>query len=182
MNLHPIQNSQSVSTLLVSSMYCHVINRAIERHLSLRHYIHRLMSDPLLSKKILLLRSYKWKKNYQSYGQDLRRYNFRPSESDWALLSILSNGLGFSRCYVFVFLMLIDAGIIKFNLNKRGNVGTPTYLDTQFHNNSNDVVSCTIIIYKKTRILKRKIQKRGKQIHETQLLKADHHAKHTINK
>jgi hypothetical protein len=67
--------------------------------------------DQQLEKKLAMLKPNKWKKHYQSEGQDLQRINFYPDEADWAHLSALSNATGFSRCYIFVFLMLLNGGL-----------------------------------------------------------------------
>ncbi len=76
-------------------------------------YLHRLMSDPNLEYKLSFLKPKKWKKGYQEAGQDLVPVYFFPDDCDWARLSIISYASGFSRCYIFVYLMLLDLGILK---------------------------------------------------------------------
>ena len=66
------------------------------------------MRDPFLENKIGKLESKKWKVAYQAGGQNLQKINFYPDEKDWAKLSILSASTGFSRCFLFVFLLVID--------------------------------------------------------------------------
>ncbi len=56
-------------------------------------------------------RSNKTKTQYQDLGRNLLRINIRASNTDWIVLSELSHGLGFSRCYVFVILFELDTGI-----------------------------------------------------------------------
>ena len=90
------------------------------RNLPISFYLKRLLLDKHLEKRIGILRSTSWKKKYQSMGQDLVRVNFYPDSSDWGSLSALSNSTGFSRCYIFVFLMLIDLG-----LDNQEHGGTP---------------------------------------------------------
>ncbi len=113
--------SSSRSTLLVPGSY---FERYFDsctkvRNLPLSFYLQLLLDDPQLEYNLSLLKTQKWKKVYQSTGQDLRRINFYPDERDWARLSVISNATGFSRCYIFVFLMLIDLGVIS-----PGNGGT----------------------------------------------------------
>jgi hypothetical protein len=80
----------------------------------LSYYLHKLLKDPQLEHKLRLLKPMKWKKHYQDEGQDLQALYFYPDEADWARLSIISNGTGFSRCYIFVYLMLLDLGVLKY--------------------------------------------------------------------
>ena len=82
-------------------------------HQALASYLSRLMDDPLLEYKLSFLESGKWKKQYQMEGQELRRVNFYPDDRDWGRLSAISNATGFSRCYIFVYLMLIAMGVIS---------------------------------------------------------------------
>lgn len=114
----PLRPTQS--TLLISRRYLEEIK--FVRSLSgknLTGYLSRLMNDPDLAWKIKFLQSRKWKKQYQKGGQDLQKVFFYPEEDDWARLSALSNGTGFSRCYVFVFLMLVDLGLIQLPTKNR---------------------------------------------------------------
>lgn len=59
------------------------------------------------------------KMEYQKPGQGLVRVNFRPENSDWIVLSEISLGLGFSRCFVFVMMLELD-------LQSDENVGIQT--------------------------------------------------------
>lgn len=110
-----------------------------------------LMDDPALEYKLsFIARSGKWKKQYQEAGQKLHRVNFYPDDRDWGRLSGISNGTGYSRCYIFVFLMLIFMGEIVLE-----NGGThPVFVKRQW----NPVVFCSISIDAVTRNLTRKLQ------------------------
>ncbi len=115
---HRIKNHRSAtgnqSTLLISLLLFRkfpFLSNLKGRVLS--EYLNFLLSDPDLFKKIGLLKSGKWKKQYQVEGQGLVPVFFYPGEADWAYLSILSNGTGFSRCYIFVYLLLFDLGVLK---------------------------------------------------------------------
>ena len=115
-NVNRIQEPErhTPSTFLVGDYYFQTIIEP--QNLTgpgLTDYLHRLLKDPLLERKLAVLKSWKWKKVYQEPGQDLKRLNFTPIESDWARISMICNATGFSRCYIFVFLMLIDQGVIK---------------------------------------------------------------------
>jgi hypothetical protein len=104
----------SQSTFLVSEKFLiRFINPRALKGKKLAAYLHRLLFDSQLFYKLSFLDSQKWKKVYQSEGQNLQRLDFLPDESDWARLSIISNSTGYSRCYLFVYLMLIDMGVIK---------------------------------------------------------------------
>jgi len=74
---------------------------------ALKKLLSYLLADPDLGNKLELLDSGKSRKKYQSEGQDLVPVFFYPLESDWAHLSLISNATGFSRCYIFIFLMLL---------------------------------------------------------------------------
>jgi hypothetical protein len=102
------------STLLVGSRYYErymITNYPGGRRVAL--YLHYLLNDSMLEYKLSFLKPQKWKKSYQEPGQGLEKVFFYPDECDWARLSILSNATGFSRCFLFVFLMLIDKGVIR---------------------------------------------------------------------
>jgi hypothetical protein len=116
----------------------------------LTNYLHKLLSDPNLEYKLNLLKPKKWKKHYQDEGQELNALYFYPDEFDWARLSIISNGTGYSRCYIFIYLMLLDLGILKLlNDRTKGNtqpqIGLPKVL-------------CRILMVEKEQILIRTIQ------------------------
>jgi len=147
-----------VSTLLISKQLIHLMNLKIIKNKGLHLYFHKLMSDPFLKQKLRLLHSQKWRKSYQQNGLDLHRFNFRPACDDWATLSILSYGSGFSRCFIFVFLMLIESGLIPFN--EQSTVGTP-YLIKQTDSLFNHKwVSSSVFLDRKRKKLKRRLQQR----------------------
>lgn len=110
-----------------------------------------LMDDPALEYKLsFIARSGKWKKQYQDEGQELHRVNFYPDDRDWGRLSAISNATGYSRCYIFVFLMLIFMGVIVLE-----NGGTnPIFVKGHW----NPVVFCSISIDAATRNLTRILQ------------------------
>ncbi len=56
----------------------------------------------------ILPRPNKIKKAYQEEGQNLKKLNFLPSNSDWVELGILSNWLGISRTALFTWLLMMD--------------------------------------------------------------------------
>jgi len=104
----------SQSTLLVGNyFYKKYMEPRLLKGKALSFYLHKLLEDPDLEYKLSLLKPKKWKKHYQDEGQDLNSLYFYPDECDWARLSIISNGTGFSRCYIFVYLMLLNFGILK---------------------------------------------------------------------
>ncbi len=108
------------------------------------------MDDPLLEYKLSFLESGKWKKQHQMEGQELRRVNFYPDDRDWGRLSAISNATGFSRCYIFVYLMLIAMGVISLE-----NGGThPAWVQGHW----NSIVFCSITVDAITRKLTRKLQ------------------------
>ena len=76
-------------------------------------FLSMLMNDPLLDYKLgFLEKTGKWKKQYQEEGQELCRVNFYPDDRDWGRLAAIANATGYSRCYIFVYLMLIALGVI----------------------------------------------------------------------
>ncbi len=123
--------SSSRSTLLIPGSYHERFFNSFRkvRNLPLSFYLQRLLDDSLLEYKLSFLKARKWKKEYQAEGQDLRRVNFYPDERDWARLSSISNATGFSRCYIFVFLMLVDMGVISLE-----NGGTNPYFGNRAWN------------------------------------------------
>jgi hypothetical protein len=81
---------------------------------ALAGFLGMLMDDPLLDYKLSYLENTgKWKKQYQEEGQELCRVNFYPDDRDWGRLSVISSATGFSRCFIFVYLMLIVMGVIS---------------------------------------------------------------------
>ncbi len=144
--------SSSRSTLLIPGSYHERFFNSFRkvRNLPLSFYLQRLLDDPLLNHKLSFLKAEKWKKVYQSEGQDLRRVNFYPDERDWARLSVISNATGFSRCYIFVFLMLVDMGVISLE-----NGGT----NPHFGKNAwNPLTFCSILLDSSCRKITRKLQ------------------------
>ncbi len=97
----------SRSTLLIPEDYYerYIRNKRIGR-IGITYFVRNLLNDPRRDYKLSFLKSRKWKKQYQKDGQHLVRVNFYPHEDEWARLSLLSNATGFSRCYIFVYLML----------------------------------------------------------------------------
>jgi hypothetical protein len=151
---------RSRSTLLIPKSY---FNKYFWRspHIQigqwqLSMYLSSLVDDPKLEYKLSFLRTGKWKKQYQEKGQELQRVNFYPDERDWGKLSAISNATGYSRCYIFVYLMLIAMGeIILKNGKNNENSGTiPSYSSRRW----NDVIICTIRIDSVERKLTRKLQ------------------------
>ncbi len=144
--------SSSRSTLLIPGSYHERFFSRYRkvRNLPLSFYLQRLLDDPLLHHKLSFLKAPKWKKVYQAEGQDLRRVNFYPDERDWARLSTISNATGFSRCYIFVFLMLVDMGVISLE-----NGGTNPDSGKRVWN---PLTFCSIILDSRDRKLTRKLQ------------------------
>jgi len=120
-------------------------------HWALASYLASLMDDPQLEYKLSFLeRSGKWKMQYQEQGQSLVRVNFYPDDRDWGRLSVISNATGFSRCYIFVYLMLIAMGVILLD-----DGGTqPSWVEGHW----NRVVFCSISVDAATRKLTRVLQ------------------------
>lgn len=120
-------------------------------HWALGAYLGMLMDDPLLDYKLRFLeKTGKWKKQYQEEGQGLVRVNFYPDDRDWGRLAAISHATGFSRCYIFVFLMLVAMGVIPLE-----NGGTqPVYEKGHW----NPVVICFISVDAATRKLTRVLQ------------------------
>jgi hypothetical protein len=146
---------RSRSTLLIPEVY---FKRFFWRspyikisHWALGAYLASLMDDPGLDFKLgFLERTGKWKKQYQDEGQNLVRVNFYPDDRDWGRLSAIANATGFSRCYIFVFLMLIAMGVITLE-----DGGTdPVWVEAHW----NPVVICTICVDAAARKLTRVLQ------------------------
>jgi len=114
-------------------------------------FLGMLMDDPLLEYKLSFLeRSGKWKKQYQEEGQALVRVNFYPDDRDWGRLTAISNATGYSRCYIFVYLMLILLGVISLE-----NGGTsPVWVKGHW----NPEVYCSVCVDAVTRKLTRILQ------------------------
>ncbi len=139
------------STLLIPEEYYdrYIRNKRIGR-IGITYFVRNLLNDPHRDYKLSFLKSRKWKKKYQEKGQRLARVNFYPHEDDWARLSLLSNATGFSRCYIFVYLMLLYLGVAHL-----GNGGTPpTFRQEKW----NPITLCSIILDSRLRKLTRKLQ------------------------
>jgi hypothetical protein len=120
-------------------------------HWALASYLASLMDDPQLEYKISFLeRTGKWKKQYQEEGQELCRVNFYPDDRDWGRLSAIANATGYSRCYIFVYLMLIAMGVISLE-----DGGTPP---PWVKSHWNPEVFCSIFVDAVTRKLTRTLQ------------------------
>lgn len=120
-------------------------------HWALASYLASLMDDPQLEYKIsLLAKTGKWKRQYQDEGQELCRVNFYPDDRDWGRLSAIANATGYSRCYIFVYLMLIAMGVISLE-----DGGTPP---PWLKGHWNPEVFCSIIVDAVTRKLTRILQ------------------------
>lgn len=48
------------------------------------------------------------RKRYQAEGQDLVRHDIRVPEETWAILTEISHGLGYSRCFIFAKLLELE--------------------------------------------------------------------------
>ncbi len=139
------------STLLIPEEYynLYIKNKRIGR-IGITYFVRNLLNDPRRDYKLSFLKSGKWKKYYQDKGQGLVRVNFYPHEDDWARLSILSNATGFSRCYIFVYLMLLYLEVTSLN-----DGGTPPRVRER---KWNPITLCSIILDSRLRKLKRKLQ------------------------
>ncbi len=139
------------STLLIPEDYFNrfIRNKRIGR-IGIVYFVRQLLNDPQRDYKLSFLNSRKWKKKYQEKGQRLVRVNFYPHEDDWARLSVLSNATGFSRCYIFVYLMLLYLGVTRLD-----DGGTPPTLR---EGKWNPVTLCSIILDSRMRKLTRKLQ------------------------
>lgn len=149
----PEPYSFSRSTLLIPEKYFHRFfgpgPYKKVGHLPLSSYLSRLLDDPLLDFKLSFLKPRKWKTEYQAEGQNLRRVNFYPNEQDWGRLSAIANATGFSRCYIFMYLMLIDMGVLS-----PGDGGThPPKARATWNPQVSAVISVDAIVRKLTRRL-----------------------------
>jgi hypothetical protein len=114
----PAPEYPSQSTFLVGDQFIEMYMKPrFLKGKRLSWYLNKLLCDPQLEYKLNLLKPSNWRKIYQEEGQDLVPLYFYPDEYDWARLSIISNATGYSRCYIFVYLMLLDLGILKIKKN-----------------------------------------------------------------
>ena len=67
--------------------------------------------------------SEKMKILYQKKGRDLQRWDFRPDNVSWHLLTEFSRAYGISRCLFFVRMLLLEAGLSS---DEQENQGVPT--------------------------------------------------------
>ncbi len=139
------------STLLIPEYYfnLYIKNKRIGR-IGITYFVRNLLNDPRRDYKLSFLKSKKWKKRYQEEGQSLVRVNFYPHEDDWARLSLLSNATGFSRCYIFVYLMLLYLGVMHLD-----DGGTPPRLRQE---KWNPITLCSIMLDSRFRKLTRILQ------------------------
>ncbi len=139
------------STLLIPEeyFYRYIRNKKIGR-IGITYFVRNLLNDPRRDYKLSFLNSLRWKKQYQMKGQSLVRVNFYPHEDDWARLSLLSNATGFSRCYIFVYLMLLYLGVTCLD-----DGGTPPTLREE---KWNPITLCSIMLDSRLRKLTRKLQ------------------------
>ncbi len=139
------------STLLIPEEYYerYIRNKRIGR-IGVTYFVRNLLNDPQRDYKLSFLKTRKWKKQYQDPGQALVRVNFYPHEDDWARLSLLSNATGFSRCYIFIYLMLLHLGVTCLN-----DGGTPPTLRQE---KWNPITLCSIKLDSRLRKLTRVIQ------------------------
>jgi hypothetical protein len=147
----PAPAKPSQSTFLIGDRFykMYMLPRLLKGK-RLTHYLHKLLEDPQLEHKLSLLKPKKWKKHYQEEGQDLNALYFYPDECDWARLSIISNGTGFSRCYIFVYLMLLDLEVLKVPKNITKGTNSQEIGITRFF--------CKIFMDEREQILARIIQ------------------------
>ena len=118
---------------------------------ALAAYLGILMDDPALEYKLSFIeRSGKWKKQYQDDGQELHRVNFYPDDRDWGRLSAISNATGYSRCFIFVYLLLIAMGVISLENGGASPVRAKGHWNPE--------VYCTICVDAATRKLTRILQ------------------------
>ncbi len=139
------------STLLIPEFYynSYIRNKRIGR-IGITYFVRNLLNDPRRDYKLRFLKSGKWKKQYQEKGQRLIRVNFYPHEDDWARLSLLSNATGFSRCYIFVYLMLLYLGVTRLD-----DGGTPpSFVQEKW----NPITLCIIKLDSRFRKLTRTLQ------------------------
>lgn len=131
------------STLLISRYLIEELeNRCTLTDAKLTELLHEFMKDPLLWRKMKLLKSTKYTKTYQPGGLSLVPVKFYPHPEDWCQLSILSNGSGFSRCFIFVFLLLfylklLDLEEMEHTLFSRDGCPTVQHFVKQFGLNGN---------------------------------------------
>lgn len=142
--------SMRQSTLLISSSLLEALSDELFRlKISLRDFLHLLLSDRDLWRKMELLKSGKFTKTYQSTGLGLVPVKFYPLPEDWCELSALSNGSGFSRCYIFVYLLKYYLKILSLD-----------EVTTQKVNKDNkaQAVFCRVKMDRNQRILRRTIK------------------------
>lgn len=143
----------SRSTLLIPEpVFSKYVSKYRKIHnLPISIYLRKLLKDKDLEKKIgQLVQLRKWKKKYQEKGQNLIRLNFYPDDRDWARLTLISRASGYSRCFIFVYLLLQDMETQAFT-----NSGTPPFLFVKIGIRSFKLFEKVDIV---KRIIKRRIQ------------------------
>lgn len=153
--IDPSCNPITPGTFLIPVIYYErMLNRMKDRNAhSVSKYLNYLLKKYKLEvfhKKFP--QSIRVKTQYQSYGQELVRVSVRPSNSDWMILSELSQGLGISRCYLFVLLLEIDIDI------RTKNVGIPIPRRAKDYREIKYAISITQIIYPGQRRCLKKLQ------------------------
>ncbi len=141
----------SQSTLLVGIHFLNgfLLPRSIKGK-RMAVYLHRLLADPELEVKLKWLKSDKWKKQYQAPGQGLVPVYFYPDECDWAKLGMISYATGFSRCFIFIYLMMLDFGLLKLPNDRTIGYKPSKKLNSQ--------TMCLIILDASARKLKRSLR------------------------
>lgn len=89
-----------VSVLLADKIYFAVFNS------NFSEYLLKILNPDFYEPLVAQLPPGKsWKKTYQAEGQFLVRVSFRTEDILWGELSQLSHATGYSRCYLFAFLL-----------------------------------------------------------------------------
>lgn len=116
----PFTNTRS-TLLIPEKIFSKYVNQYRKiQNLPVSIYLKKILRDEQLVKKISdLTQDRIWKKKYQNPDQNLIRFNFYPDERDWAKLSFISRVSGYSRCFIFIYLLLLDME------SNRRNGGTP---------------------------------------------------------
>lgn len=108
------------STFLIGN--CTIKDYIVPKRLTgkrLTSYLSHLLNDRELQSKLRRLKKPGIKKRYQKTNQNLKPIYFYPKDNDWIFLSYLSHSTGYSRCFLFVYLMLIDMGVLKIKGKER---------------------------------------------------------------
>lgn len=124
----PSEEQAEVCTLLIPEKWMqYFVESSRYEYAGYLHYLLRRYKRFLLSGNIPA-NPPTIKVQYQDKFQLLTRVNFRPSEEDWADLSLLAKALGVSRCKLFVILLWFDwMQLHQKHLSKAEEVGVPTF-------------------------------------------------------